>query len=547
MMMLLGTGCAKLGGDDGAAVSGITGTLSSGAAPAAEGLGVAGVSNYEGFEIRCVLASETPQKFSALVDASGNFTLLPPEFGVPFTCSIYNGSGTLVAEVAVKDGSPSMGSSEGTNSQMKFDATGSMGEIVLDTDKGTAVAQTSTMEGASQAAVDDSILSFTGTWAFNQNSMYQVDSAGAVSAVPAGQGPPAAVYLHFMKGTLNIDAGLGGGSKTVYGMSIWDGGLQSFQSCGSHEGLQNGMTLTEKYVDASGVEQTKTIGTLDLSGQANTLGTYSFADDSNWQSSATANWDLWAPDTYATDHYEGWAQVTNYGDLCSSISVNVNDSAGFTDANVSEFLKQVCYGNAFHDSGARNDASQCYEDRQYNWARSNIDNFHPGSFPTAGDDFGGFVKKTGEPVGRFMIEEVRATGSDSFAVTKKENFLAFGSEEICHDVNGNVVACNDASAAPGCRAWFTHECAVNVTKRIQFKVVDSTTVRGEYTSTGVLDRSATQSGTTQYNAYCGDGMGGWTEHTFTSTDNVTYCTDPGSEINQREIMEERMFFELNKQ
>jgi hypothetical protein len=354
----------------------------------------------------CVTFAEPPTSGSAQIAADGSFALRIAAIGVPFGCFVVEETtGEQVATLVFRG-------QDGDSTQVQTDdGTLVLGTVTLDLGKGEAVVDASRVQGATvcEEGVTNPV-DFTGLWRFTCTPGPPGSGYGCPPPGDQGGGPEQ-IYLHRVPGTAPD-------GTPRHWIGAW-AGVEFFRLCGQVEGLatEAGGTAT-----ASG----DTLGVPD--------GPFAFASESQI-------FPLIDPFTFVTpppppgggpaprgfcnstaEHCSGVRN--NDGNPCSppqpgtppdcwgapDFSTQPPTFVPFTD----EQCRQMCYAMNLYGGGgdaglrfapALTQAGLCVEQALIDWSAP------PGS--------PGAIKRTGNPVGRFMLDRLRYSCNDAASVVHR--------------------------------------------------------------------------------------------------------------------------------
>ncbi len=352
----------------------------------------------------CVTFADPPASASAEIGADGAFSLTIAAVGVPFGCFIIDETtGEQVATVVFRG-------SDGDSTQIQANAgTLSLGTVSLDLATGEAVVDASGFGAATvcEAGVTNPV-DFTGQWRFACTP--GPAGSGYGCPPPGAGGGPTQLYLHRVPGTA-------ADGTPRYWLGIWEN-VDAFRLCGQVEGLA---TTAGGTTTAAG----ETLGVPD--------GPFSFADaaqlfpaiDGATFVSPPAPPGVPAPPGFCNSTAAHCSQVQNGdGAACTEpqpgappscwgrpdFGTNPPTFIPFTD----EECQSICYTMNLYGMGGRSRpeivaalaaAGLCAE-------QAMLDMSVPPDDPT-------FLRRTGNPMGRFFVDRLTYTCDDAASVVHR--------------------------------------------------------------------------------------------------------------------------------
>jgi hypothetical protein len=382
----------------------------------------------------CVTFADPPTSASSAIGADGGFSLSIAAAGLPFGCFVVDeATGEQVATLVFRSGGTDATQVQGTNGTLD------LGTVSLDLGTGEAVVDASGLGGKTtcEAGVTNPV-DFTGTWRLTCTP--GPPGSGYGCPPPGAPGAPQGFYLHRVPGT---DAS----GTPIYWLGMWDS-IDAFKACGQVEGLAatDGGTTT-----ASGAS----LGVPD--------GPFHFADDATAFAAIDS---VSSPKPGPPPGAGGGAPGPQPMGICNSTADHcgtVQNADGQTCTDPQPGVPPNCWGRPdfatmpptfvpFTDEQCRR---MCYTMNLYGfggpdgppWIRqallgANLCVERGVNDMSVPPDDPSFVRKTGTPLGRMLLDKLNYTCDDAASVVHKFETFTIGLPPQQNDQPGPPPVCH---------------------------------------------------------------------------------------------------------
>lgn len=322
----------------------------------------------------CLTFAEPVQSASAMIAADGSFSIALAAAGVPFGCFVVDAAtGEQVASLVLRGAAGDSTQVQGIAGILP------LGTVTLDLGRGEAVAS----QGPNVCA--DGVTSpadVTGEWQF---TCTPPPAGSGYSCPKAGEGGPDRIYLHRVPGSA------ADGSPRFW-LGVWQT-IDDYRTCGQVEGIEPGAGETLGIPDAP----------FAYAGDAAVEAAMDpVTDTAPWGGQGVCN----TTAAHCSDVRNNDGNGCQTGPGCWGQG-DMSTFTPYTDAQ----CRALCYADNQHghDGGpvrqALLDAGLCVEERIVDWSAS------PGA--------PGFLRRAGNPGGRFLLDRLTYTCNDAASVVHR--------------------------------------------------------------------------------------------------------------------------------